>query len=144
MRNQKSEIRIQKSKIPNQLACTFSSSLELVDQAVQEAVMFLKEHNSRIKIFDFTLILREALNNAVLHGNKGNIDRQVKFNLVVTGKTMEISVIDQGQGFNWRTACDKKIVGSQATHGRGLSLMKSYGYSISFNDAGNQMTLKKW
>ena len=105
--------------------------------------MFLKKHNIRVKIFDFTLILREALNNAVLHGNKGNIDCQVKFNLVVTGTTMEISVTDQGQGFNWRRAFDKKIVGSQATHGRGLSLMKSYGYLISFNDTGNKMTLKK-
>ena len=147
-----SEIRIQKSKIKkmfsttktsNQLACTFSSSLELVDQAVRQAVMFLKEHNTRVKIFDFTLILREALNNAVLHGNKGNIDCQVEFNLVVSGKTMEINVTDQGQGFDWRTAYDKKNVGAQATHGRGLSLMNSYGYSISFNDAGNKMILQK-
>lgn len=131
------------TKTANQLACTFSSSLELVDQAVRQAVMFLQEHNSRIKIFDFTLILREALNNAVLHGNKNDSKLQVKCTIALTGKTLEINVTDQGQGFDWRTACDKKIIGSQATHGRGLSLMNSYGYSISFNDAGNKMTLKK-
>ncbi len=149
-----SEIRIQKSKIKkmfsttktsNRLTFTFSSSLELVDQAVQEAVYFLKKRKIGVEIFEFSLILREALNNAVLHGNEHDSKRQVKCTLAVTGKTLKICVTDQGPGFDWRTACDKKIVGPQATHGRGLSLMKSYGYSILFNDAGNKMTLtKEW
>ena len=131
------------TKTSTQLACTFSSSLEQVDRAVREAVHFLEKRDTGVEIFEFSLILREALNNAVLHGNKGNIDSQVEFNLVLDGKTMEISVSDQGKGFDWRKACDKKIVGARATHGRGMSLMKSYGYSIVFSDAGNRITLKK-
>ena len=131
------------TKTANQLACTFSSSLDLVDRAVREAVIFLEQLDTGVSIFEFSLILREALNNAVLHGNKNDSKHQVKCALAVTGKTLEISVSDQGKGFDWRAARDKKIVGPQATHGRGLSLMKSYGYSISFNPTGNKMMLKK-
>ncbi len=131
------------TKTSNQLACTFSSSLELVDQAVRQAVMFLKEQNSRIKIFDFTLILREALNNAVLHGNKGNIDCQVEFILTVDSKTLEMTVIDQGKGFDWRERLKYQVTNPDQTSGRGLILFQSYGYINSFNESGNRLKLKK-
>jgi len=130
-------------KTSNQLTCTFSSSLELVDQAVRQAVMFLKEHNSRINIFDFTLILREALNNAVLHGNKGNIACQVEFNLTVDNKTLKMTVTDQGKGFDWRERLKHQKANPDQTSGRGLILFQSYGYIPSFNKSGNKLTLKK-
>ncbi len=131
------------TKTPTQLVCIFSSSLELVDQTVRQAVMFLKEQNSQIKIFGFTLILREALNNAVLHGNKGNIDCWVKFNLTVDGKILKMTVTDQGKGFDWRERLKYQEASPDQISGRGLILIRSYGYNLSFNDSGNRLKLEK-
>ena len=103
----------------------------------------MEKRETGVKIFDFCLILREALNNAVLHGNNGNIDCQVEFNLVLNSKTLEISVSDQGPGFDWRKRLKHQETSPDQTSGRGLILIRSYGYNLSFNDSGNRLKLGK-
>jgi serine/threonine-protein kinase RsbW len=41
----------------------------------------------------------EAVNNAILHGNKGNAEKVVTVDFTADGNWFEVTVTDQGDGF---------------------------------------------
>src|SRR6476659_2255469 len=78
--------------------------------------------------FDVELALREALENAVVHGNQEDPDTKVHVRCrCQPSKEISILVTDQGKGFDI-----EKTVGNGITtdpyseRGRGIQLMKAY------------------
>jgi serine/threonine-protein kinase RsbW len=80
------------------------------------------------------LALREALNNAVVHGNRLDVRKIVHVRCrCKVGKGITLVVSDQGQGFDASTIPDPVAVGNlEAEHGRGIHLMKLAMDQISF------------
>jgi len=80
------------------------------------------------------LALREALNNAVLHGNRLDPCKLVQVHCrCELGKGVSIVVKDQGKGFDPSTIPDPSVVGNlDAEHGRGVLLMRWLMDEISF------------
>jgi serine/threonine-protein kinase RsbW len=125
------------------MECVFSSNLEMVDKALIEARKFIKFRQEKLNEFEFRLALREALNNAVIHGNRQREAFEVSLTIASNGRILEINVADQGPGFAWQQRLKQITAKHDQPGGRGLILIKSFGYSISYNKSGNVLTLKK-
>jgi serine/threonine-protein kinase RsbW len=95
--------------------------------------------------FDVELGLREALENAVLHGNQEDPGKKVHIRCRCgPGNEITIVVTDQGRGFDF-----EKIVGNgftsdpAADHGRGIQLMKAYMDDVHFERGGSEVHMRK-
>ena len=120
----------------------FSASLSLLDRAVDETVQFIIGRNVTGNLFDVKLLLREALLNAVIHGNRSDPLRQVTLGVAAADGRLTITVADQGPGFDWRSGLAKPPP-PEATSDRGLTILTLYADDVRFNAAGNQVTLTK-
>ena len=94
---------------------------------------------------DVELALREALNNAVVHGNGLEAHKLVQVRCrCEPGKGVTISVLDQGQGFNPEAVPDPLASENlEAEHGRGIHLMKLVMDEVSFKRGGAEVHMRK-
>jgi len=97
--------------------------------------------------FDIELALREALDNAVVHGNQENPETKVHIRFRChPGNEISIVVTDQGRGFDF-----EKFIGNGVTsnsnsvseHGRGIQLMKAYMDDVHFGRGGSEVHMRK-
>ncbi len=117
----------------------FQSRLQEVDAACLELRVFLQAQGLAARLFPIELTVRECLNNAVIHGNQHDPSRRVLFCVRVGPRWLRITVADEGPGFAWRRrAC---IPGSEASHGRGISILALHTRKVSYNQRGNSVTL---
>jgi serine/threonine-protein kinase RsbW len=107
---------------------TFPSRIE----AVGEAAAAVSEFLNRLKIgedvaFGVDMAVREAVTNAVLHGNKLDEAKVVELKLRNTPAVFEITVHDQGNGFNPNDVPDPtKDENILRTSGRGIFFMRNF------------------
>jgi len=85
----------------------------------------------------------EAVNNAILHGNRGDSSKQVTVVVSSDGNIFDVTVTDEGEGFSYLDIPDptdpKNI---ENLHGRGVFIMKSLADSIEYNSTGNEVRMK--
>jgi serine/threonine-protein kinase RsbW len=95
--------------------------------------------------FHIELALREALNNAVVHGNQENPERKVRIRCrCQPGKEIAIVVTDQGKGFDFETTVRDGITSDpNSEHGRGIQLMKAYMDDVHFKRGGSEVHMRK-
>ena len=91
------------------------------------------------------LALREALNNAVVHGNRLDTHKLVHVRCrCKVGKGISITVSDQGHGFDPSAVPDPVSVDNlEAEHGRGIHLMKLAMDDVSFDQRGAEVHMRK-
>ena len=91
------------------------------------------------------LALREALSNAMLHGNRLDARKLVHVRCCCEwGKGVFIVVRDQGHGFDPNKVPDPLAVENLcAEHGRGIHLMKLAMDEISFEHGGAEVHMRK-
>jgi anti-sigma regulatory factor (Ser/Thr protein kinase) len=91
------------------------------------------------------LALREALNNAVLHGNREDPETKVHIRCrCQQGRELSIVVTDQGKGFDFEKTIRKGIARDpDSEHGRGLQLMKAYMDDVHFERGGSEVHMRK-
>jgi serine/threonine-protein kinase RsbW len=85
----------------------------------------------------------EAVNNAILHGNKGDSRKMVKVDFTADGNFFNVTVTDEGEGFeygNLPDPTDPKNI--ENLHGRGVFLMRNLSDEIEFNDSGNEVKMQ--
>ena len=124
------------------ISCIFSSTLNNVDKTVEYFKCFLDDRKIDNQ-FELIYIIREALNNAVIHGNQKNEQLKVECTIGFDKDILSISVTDEGQGFNWRKELHKKQVASTASSGRGIKSMNLMGFDVEYNESGNTLYLTK-
>lgn len=80
---------------------SISSKIEEIDGAVQKATAFASDAGfGDDALFGIDMAVREALANAVKHGNKLDASKQVEVTLINRGNEMEILIRDFGKGFD--------------------------------------------
>jgi serine/threonine-protein kinase RsbW len=91
------------------------------------------------------LALREALSNAIVHGNRLDARKLVHVRCCCEcGKGVFIVVRDQGQGFDPGKVPDPLALENlRSEHGRGIHLMKLAMDEISFEREGTEVHLGK-
>src|SRR6266481_9654353 len=91
------------------------------------------------------LALREALSNAVVHGNRLDAHKLVHVRCRCrVGRGISLIVSDQGQGFDPRAVPDPVAVENlEVDHGRGIHLMKLAMDEVSFDQGGTEVHMCK-
>jgi serine/threonine-protein kinase RsbW len=91
------------------------------------------------------LALAEALNNAVVHGNRMDPKKLVQVRCrCELGKGVSVVVRDQGQGFDSNAVPDPTTAENiGADHGRGIWLMKSALDEVFFERGGTEVHMRK-
>lgn len=91
--------------------------------------------------------VREALANAIKHGNLQHPDKQVQVDLAVEGEDLVIRVEDEGEGFD-PAQIDDPLAPENIlrTNGRGIFYMRSFMDDITYSSGpggGTMVTLRK-
>jgi|WetSurMetagenome_2_1015567.scaffolds.fasta_scaffold13063_6 serine/threonine-protein kinase RsbW len=92
---------------------------------------FLKQVNKKLDLDDGTMYrllvsCTEAVNNAIIHGNKSNPNKIVTVCCIVDTQSLTIRVKDEGEGFNPDTLQDPRDEKNlMKESGRGVFLMRS-------------------
>jgi len=91
------------------------------------------------------LALREAVANAILHGNRMDARKLVHVRCCCEGaKGVFIVIRDQGSGFDPNHVPDPLAVENlDAEHGRGIHLMKLAMDEVSFERGGTEVHIRK-
>ncbi len=91
------------------------------------------------------LALREALGNAVIHGNEMDPHKFVQLRCrCELGKGVWLTVKDQGKGFEPTAVPDPVVVERlEEEHGRGIHLMKLAMDEVSFERGGSEVHMRK-
>ncbi len=88
--------------------------------------------------FAIQLALEEGLTNAVRHGNCCDEAKKVTVEYEVTDEQFEITICDEGCGFNPEKLPDPTdLENLDRPCGRGVMLVKAYMTEVSYNDRGN-------
>jgi len=96
-------------------------------------------------IFAVHLALEEAFVNAVKHGNKMDPDKEIKIDYSVDLDKVEISMTDEGDGFEPEAVPDPRCGENlYKTDGRGLLLIRSYMDVVEFNKRGNSVHMVRY
>jgi len=73
------------------------------------------------------MAVREAITNAVVHGNQEDEAKNVEVTLSCLGRELEIEVKDQGEGFDPTSVPDPTDAANLLkTSGRGIFLMRTF------------------
>jgi serine/threonine-protein kinase RsbW len=126
-----------------QLIMRFSSCIENIDKAVMHTSEFVTSQRMIIDAYGLKLVLSEGITNAVVHGNREDEKQDVMIKITITHEKITIRIKDMGTGFDWRKRIQQAEADPEDIRGRGLHLIKAYGYEISFNNDGNIMYLHK-
>lgn len=106
----------------------FASRIEAVDQAATAVSEFLSRAGvGEDVLFGIDMAVREALTNAVLHGNKLDENKFAEVSLKTSPGTFEITIHDQGKGFNPDDIPDPtREENLLKTSGRGIFFMRNF------------------
>ena len=92
------------------------------------------------ELFSLRLAMDEALINAIMHGNGGSEHKRVFVGLNACEDCIQISIKDQGNGFDINTLFDPtEDEHIHDTHGRGVFLIRRFMSRVTFNEKGNEI-----
>lgn len=84
----------------------------------------------------------EAVNNAIIHGNKMDASKTVNIGFNVSSRKLRITIQDMGPGFDYHHVPDPTLPDNlENISGRGVFLMKQLADQVVFNNTGSQVEL---
>ena len=95
-------------------------------------------------VSDVEIALREALANAIIHGNHEDRRKHVHVTCRCEPDQVSIAVKDEGSGFDINTVPDpttRESIGS--VHGRGILIMKEVMDEVRFEEGGAVVHMRK-
>jgi len=93
---------------------------------------------------DVEIALREALANAIIHGNHENPRKHVHVRCRCKLDEVSIAVKDEGRGFDIHKMADPAAPENTGSiHGRGLYLMKALMDEVRFEEGGAVVHMRK-
>ncbi len=131
----------------NQLFLKIKSSpcqikyIETYVNKLMDACKFEQEVHDNILIS-----VTEAVNNAIIHGNKEDKSKFVQVDCIEKGADVVIRISDEGVGFNPNELADPTAAQNiDCCGGRGVFIMKQLADKIDFLDSGRtvEMHFKK-
>jgi serine/threonine-protein kinase RsbW len=113
-----------------------------VDQLMRFIARFRTGEGSEL---DTAIVLREALANAIVHGNQENPCKRVYVTCrCTTDGEVSITIEDEGQGFDCEAILDPTTPEQRLlTYGRGIYLMKALMDEVRFERRGAVVFMRK-
>jgi serine/threonine-protein kinase RsbW len=118
------------------------AKLDEINRVCEVVQRYLDAIDQSQMFFEVTLLLREALVNAVVHGSQADECKWIDIGLSLEGQDLVMDVQDQGPGFAWKKQMQQDA-SSAEDHGRGLGILQAYANEIQYNEKGNKVTLRK-
>lgn len=124
---------------------SIKSKIEAIDEAVVKAVAFATEAGfADDAIFAIDMAVREAVANAVKHGNKLDEAKRVEITLIDAAGVMEIAIRDFGEGFNVEEVPDPTNPENLLkASGRGILFMHNFVDAVEWEAAAGGGTIVK-
>jgi serine/threonine-protein kinase RsbW len=123
--------KIFKMTIPSSLE--YIESVEKLAEKAADAMKFSEEEKDSLAI-----AVTEAVNNAIIHGNKLNKNKKVFISFQLENKRLLVSIIDQGKGFNPQNLSDPLAPENLLKEsGRGIFILSTLMDDVRFEFRGN-------
>jgi serine/threonine-protein kinase RsbW len=136
------------AKKTNRISISFKSSLKYMELSVL-VLGFIKKllDIGDDEFFKIEISLREAANNAIVHGNGGNMDKQVHVEFVWDKSFVRIHVRDENDRQVEIKEVEDKIKSCSllSFNGRGIMIIKSYMDRFEFHclPGGSEVVMEK-
>jgi serine/threonine-protein kinase RsbW len=86
---------------------------------------------------DILIAMTEGVNNAILHGNKLDINKSVSVEYETRGRDLFFRISDEGAGFDYENLPDPTAPENlERPNGRGVFLMRNLADECSFENEG--------
>jgi|SRR5512133_3096958 serine/threonine-protein kinase RsbW len=116
------------------------ANLRIVESAIDETTATIgisQDNYGKILVS-----VMEAVNNAILHGNKLNPEKIVDIEIDYNSDELNISVTDEGPGFKPEKVPDPTAPENiEELNGRGIYLMSHLADKIQYTPKGNSVTM---
>jgi serine/threonine-protein kinase RsbW len=118
-----------------------SENLRIVEKVIDDMSL---ELDLTDEVYGNVLVATmEATNNAIVHGNKSDPNKQVQLEIIKNEEVLVIKIKDQGNGFDYTHVPDPTAPENlEKINGRGIFLMKRLSDDIMFYDDGRIVELK--
>jgi serine/threonine-protein kinase RsbW len=94
--------------------------------------------------FSIQLAVHEALINAIVHGNRGDHEKNVHVAAQISPEHFRVEITDQGPGFDPQSLPDPTDCAHiDCPNGRGVLLMRAFMSRVSYPPPGNCVILEK-
>jgi serine/threonine-protein kinase RsbW len=102
------------------------------------------EYNLEIKYFNkIYLCISEAVINAIKHGNKNDLSKQVSIVIDCNNTEINIEIEDEGEGFDLTNVNNPTLRENiNKESGRGIFIIRNLSEKIEYNQKGNLVQLK--
>ena len=132
--------------VPFGLRTTIPNDIDSISSFVDQLMNFVSRFRVVAKPnFEIELPLREALVNAIVHGNQNDPRKRVHVNCRCTAEgEVSISIQDEGRGFEHKAVPDPTSPDNQLrTPGRGIYLMRTLMDEVDFEQGGSVVHMLK-
>jgi serine/threonine-protein kinase RsbW len=117
-----------------------TQSLRLVERLVEDVCQIYSVNEDCYG--NMLIAVTEAVNNAILHGNKNDPEKYVRIGFESDTEKFVFSITDEGEGFDYTNLPDPTDpVNIEKISGRGVFLMSSLADSIQFEQNGSKVLL---
>jgi serine/threonine-protein kinase RsbW len=136
------------SHTPEAVERMMESTLESVDSA-EELALGLAERAGvdEDDLMKVGMAVRECMVNAVVHGNRYNANKKVRFSVGWDAERFTVRIADEGEGFDWNSLPDPLAPENlMKTSGRGIFLSRQLMDDFQFGrleSGGTEVTLIK-
>jgi serine/threonine-protein kinase RsbW len=142
-------MRENKHHVPETVERFLDSTLESVDSAEELAVgMAQRAGFDDDALMRIGMAVRESMVNAVVHGNRYNANKKVRFSVTHNGERFTVRIADQGEGFDFENLPDPLTPENlMRTSGRGIFLIRSFMDEFQMRHlepGGTEVTLVKY
>jgi serine/threonine-protein kinase RsbW len=128
-----------------ELERSLPSDVPAISPFVDDLMVFLTGYGCvPADVRDVEIALREALANAIIHGNHEDPRKRAHITCRCEPDEVSIAVRDEGQGFDINKVADPTApenIGS--VHGRGIYLMKALMDEVRFEAGGAVVQMRK-
>ena len=125
---------------------TLPSDVDIISPFIDQLMRFI----SRFRVTDrdnheIELALREAIVNAIVHGNGDDPNKRIYVNCrCTTDGDVSITVEDEGNGFEHEAVPDPTSPDNRLrTNGRGIHLMRTLMDEVDFEQGGSVVHMRK-
>jgi len=125
------------------------STLESVDSAEELALGAARRAGfDEDDLMKIGMAVREAVVNAVVHGNRYSGRKKVHFSVTQSAEHLQVTIADEGEGFEYRNLPDPLSAENiMRTSGRGIFLIRSFMDEFQIRrlePGGTEVTLVKY
>ncbi len=116
-------------------------NLGLVEKAIDELSVELDLSD---EVYGNVMVATmEATNNAIIHGNNSDPEKNVRIHILMEKKELKVHIEDQGKGFDYSTVPDPTAPENlEKINGRGIFLMERLSDEILYLEEGRIVELK--